>query len=249
MRRVASDDPDHQARDGREPRPTRPRRVILRGWITQGPEVAAFEREFAEFVGAPARLCRVELHDGAASGAAGRPASGPGDEVITVSHSYIATANASATAAPTPVFVDIDPATYNIDPTLDRAGHHAAHASHPVRAPDRHAVRPASACRDRPPARAARDRGRGLRDRQRDPAGTATGRRSAAARRHRLLLVPSAQGDEHGRRRHDHDRQSDWDEEFRLLRQHAHERARHGAPRREPGDLRVVSRSWATTTA
>ena len=46
------------------------RRVILSGWITQGPEVAAFEKEFAAFVGAPTRLRRVELHHRAAPGAA-----------------------------------------------------------------------------------------------------------------------------------------------------------------------------------
>jgi hypothetical protein len=38
-------------------------RVILSGWITQGPEVAAFEKEFAEFVGAESRDGRLELHD------------------------------------------------------------------------------------------------------------------------------------------------------------------------------------------
>ena len=47
------------------------RRAILSGWVTQGPEVAAFEREFAAAVGAAACLRGVELHDGAAPGAAG----------------------------------------------------------------------------------------------------------------------------------------------------------------------------------
>jgi dTDP-4-amino-4,6-dideoxygalactose transaminase len=43
---------------------------------------------------------------------------GPGDEVITVSHSFIATANVVRSCGATPVFVDIDPASYNLDPTL-----------------------------------------------------------------------------------------------------------------------------------
>ena len=47
-------------------------RVILSGWITQGPEVAAFEKEFAEFVGARARHRRLQLHDGPAPGPARR---------------------------------------------------------------------------------------------------------------------------------------------------------------------------------
>jgi dTDP-4-amino-4,6-dideoxygalactose transaminase len=93
------------------------RRVILSGWITQGPEVAAFEREFAEVVGAPHACavsnCTTALH--LALLVAGVQ---PGDEVITVSHSYIATANSIRYCGAMPVFVDIDPVTYNIDPDL-----------------------------------------------------------------------------------------------------------------------------------
>lgn len=91
------------------------RRVILSGWITQGPEVAAFEREFAETVGAPHACavsnCTTALH--LALLAAGVR---PGDEVITVSHSFIATANCVRYCGATPVFVDIAPDTFNIDP-------------------------------------------------------------------------------------------------------------------------------------
>lgn len=93
------------------------RRVILSGWITQGPEVAAFEREFAALVGAPhacaVSSCTTALH--LALLAAGV---GSGDEVITVSHSYIATANSVRYCGATPVFVDIDPRTFNLDPAL-----------------------------------------------------------------------------------------------------------------------------------
>jgi perosamine synthetase len=91
------------------------RRVILSGWTTQGPEVAAFEREFAESVGArhacAVSSCTTALH--LALLAAGV---GPGDEVITVSHSYIATANSIRYCGATPVFVDISPDQFNIDP-------------------------------------------------------------------------------------------------------------------------------------
>lgn len=95
-------------------------RVILSGWITQGPEVAAFEREFAEFVGAPHACavsnCTTALH--LALLAAGVQ---PGDEVITVSHSYIATANAVKYCGATPVFIDIEAETLNMDPRLIEA--------------------------------------------------------------------------------------------------------------------------------
>lgn len=91
------------------------RRVILSGWITQGPEVAAFEREFAEFVGAEHACavsnCTTALH--LALLAAGV---GPGDEVITATHSFIATANSIRYCGAIPVFVDIEPDTFNIDP-------------------------------------------------------------------------------------------------------------------------------------
>jgi perosamine synthetase len=92
-------------------------RVILSGWTSQGPEVAAFEKEFAEYVGAPyacaVSSCTTALH--LALLALGVQ---PGDEVITVSHSFIATANVIRYCGATPVFVDIDPITFNIDPTL-----------------------------------------------------------------------------------------------------------------------------------
>jgi perosamine synthetase len=90
-------------------------RAILSGWVTQGPEVAAFEREFAEAVGSTHACalsnCTVALH--LALRAVGVRA---GDEVITVSHSFIATANAVRYCGATPVFVDVRPDTYNIDP-------------------------------------------------------------------------------------------------------------------------------------
>ncbi len=93
------------------------RRVILSGWVTQGPEVAAFEREFATAVGSAHAVavssCTTALH--ASLLAAGVR---PGDEVIVPSHSFIATTNAVGYCGATPVFVDIDPGTFNLDPSL-----------------------------------------------------------------------------------------------------------------------------------
>jgi dTDP-4-amino-4,6-dideoxygalactose transaminase len=93
------------------------RRVILSGWTTQGPEVAAFEKEFAEFVGAP-HACAVSSCTTALHLALLTVGVGPGDEVITVSHSFIATANAIRYCGATPVFVDIEEGGFNIDPDL-----------------------------------------------------------------------------------------------------------------------------------
>ena len=90
-------------------------RAILSGWVTQGPEVAAFEREFAAYVGSP-HACAVSSGTTALHLALLAVGVRPGDEVITVSHSYIATANSIRYCGAMPVFVDIDPATFNIDP-------------------------------------------------------------------------------------------------------------------------------------
>jgi perosamine synthetase len=90
------------------------RRVILSGWITQGPEVAAFEKEFAAYVEAP-YACAVSNCTTALHLALLAVGIGPGDEVITVSHSYIATANVIRYCGATPVFIDVNPKTYNLD--------------------------------------------------------------------------------------------------------------------------------------
>jgi len=91
------------------------RRPLASGWVSQGPEVAAFEREFASYVGAShaaaVSSCTAALHLALLAVGVKRD-----DEVITVSHSFIATANAIRHCGARPVFVDIDPATFNIDP-------------------------------------------------------------------------------------------------------------------------------------
>lgn len=91
--------------------------VIRSGWVLQGPQVAAFEREFAKFVDAPF-ACAVSSGTTALHLALLAVGVKPGDEVITVSHSYIATANAIRYCGGIPVFVDIERNGYNIDPNL-----------------------------------------------------------------------------------------------------------------------------------
>lgn len=91
--------------------------AILSGWLSQGPRVQEFETAVAGYTGAAHAIatsnCTTALH--LALIAAGV---GPGDEVICPSFSFVATANAIVHAGGTPVFVDIDPRTYNIDPAL-----------------------------------------------------------------------------------------------------------------------------------
>jgi perosamine synthetase len=96
---------------------TAARRAILSGWVTQGPEVQAFEREFAAAVGAE-HACAVSSCTAALHMALLAVGVEPGDEVITASHSFVATANSIRYCGATPVFVDIEPGTFNLDVTL-----------------------------------------------------------------------------------------------------------------------------------
>jgi perosamine synthetase len=93
------------------------KRPIMSGWVMQGPEVATFEHEFAAYVDAKyacaVSSCTTALH--LALLAVGVR---PGDEVITVSHSFVATANSIRYCGATPIFVDIEPHTFNMDPRL-----------------------------------------------------------------------------------------------------------------------------------
>lgn len=90
-------------------------RVLASGWIMQGPEVTEFENEFAKFVDAP-HACAVSSGTAALHLSLLAVGVRPGDEVVTVSHSFIATANSVRLCGATPVFVDIEPATLNMDP-------------------------------------------------------------------------------------------------------------------------------------
>lgn len=92
------------------------RRAILSGWVTQGPEVLAFERELAGAVGAP-HACAVSSCTTALHMALLAVGVGPGDDVVTASHSFVATANSIRYCGARPVFVDVEPGTFNIDPS------------------------------------------------------------------------------------------------------------------------------------
>jgi dTDP-4-amino-4,6-dideoxygalactose transaminase len=95
--------------------------VLRSGWLAQGARVAEFEKRFAEYVGAGYAVavssCTTGLH--LALVAAGVQS---GDDVLCPSLSFIATANSIRYAGANPVFVDIDPVTYNMDPeSMERA--------------------------------------------------------------------------------------------------------------------------------
>jgi dTDP-4-amino-4,6-dideoxygalactose transaminase len=88
--------------------------VIRSGMVAQGPRVAELETRFAEFLGvrhviatANGTLALMSIFEGLGLG--------PGDEVITVSHTFAATANAILSTGANPVFVDIEPDTYLVD--------------------------------------------------------------------------------------------------------------------------------------
>ena len=89
---------------------------VLRGdYLTTGPSVAQFGEAVAEVAGTKygVAICNGTAALHAAVAAAGI---GPGDEVITSPITFVASANCALYVGATPVFADIDPRTYNIDP-------------------------------------------------------------------------------------------------------------------------------------
>jgi len=89
--------------------------VLGRGWLTSGPEAARFEEEFREFLGVRHALA---VSSGTAAIHLGLLAAGvgSGDEVITSPYTFVATAEVIAHCGATPVFVDVEPGGYGIDP-------------------------------------------------------------------------------------------------------------------------------------
>lgn len=95
------------------------REPLESGWLTQGPKVAAFEQAFAQRHGVrhafATTSCTTALHLILAA-----MELGPGDEVIVPSFTWIATANVVLYCGATPVLVDVDPLTFNVDPQAVR---------------------------------------------------------------------------------------------------------------------------------
>jgi len=91
------------------------REPLMSGWLTQGPKVAAFERAFAQRHSVrhalAASSCTTALHLVLAA-----MEIGAGDEVIVPAFTWVATANVVLYCGATPVFVDVDPSSFNIDP-------------------------------------------------------------------------------------------------------------------------------------
>lgn len=89
--------------------------VLRSGFIAQGPKVAEFEEKFAEYIGTRHAIATssgtTALHVALLCAGIGKD-----DEVITTPFSFAATANSILYAGGKPVFVDIDPKTYNINP-------------------------------------------------------------------------------------------------------------------------------------
>jgi perosamine synthetase len=92
------------------------REPIMAGWLTQGPKVAAFEKAFAERHQVKHAIattsCTTALHLILAA-----MEIGPGDEVIVPAFTWVATTNVVLYCGATPVFVDVDRASFNIDVT------------------------------------------------------------------------------------------------------------------------------------
>ena len=92
------------------------------GWLTTGPKTQRFEREFADFIGSGVQALAVNSATAGLHLALEAFGIGQGDEVITTPYTFTATAGVVRHLGADPVFVDIDPNTFNLDPTkIERA--------------------------------------------------------------------------------------------------------------------------------
>ncbi|MDA7510420.1 DegT/DnrJ/EryC1/StrS family aminotransferase [Verrucomicrobia bacterium] len=96
------------------------REPIMSGWLTQGPKVAEFEKRFAERHGVKHALAVTSCTTGLHLALAGLGV-GPGDEVIVPAFTWIATASTVLYCGATPIFVDVNPVTFNMDPVQVKA--------------------------------------------------------------------------------------------------------------------------------
>jgi len=90
------------------------REPLMTGWLTQGPQVASFEQAFATRHGVRHALAVTSCTTGLHLALAGLGIT-PGDEVIVPAFTWVATANVVLYCGATPVFVDVDRASYNLD--------------------------------------------------------------------------------------------------------------------------------------
>ncbi len=91
------------------------------GWLTTGPKTARFEANFAEYIGGDVTALAVNSATAGLHLALEACGIGAGDEVITTPYTFTATAEVIRYLGAHPVFVDIDPSTLNLDPTLIEA--------------------------------------------------------------------------------------------------------------------------------
>ena len=96
--------------------------TLRSGWVTTGPKARRFEQDFAAFLGAPG-LEAIAVNSATAGLHLALEALGigPGDEVITTTHTFTATAEVARYLGADVVLVDVDPATLNLDPALVEA--------------------------------------------------------------------------------------------------------------------------------
>jgi UDP-4-amino-4-deoxy-L-arabinose-oxoglutarate aminotransferase len=90
--------------------------TLRSGWITTGPKTRQFEQEFADFLGEKVQALAVNSATAGLHLAVEAIGIGPGDEVITTPYTFTATAEVVRYMGAHPVFVDIDPETFCIDP-------------------------------------------------------------------------------------------------------------------------------------